>query len=234
MAKSNQAVATANAFNPAATEVPAFLRQTESRGNENVGGNLEIPRIKLLQKMNDEVDKMHSSYIEGAEPGMFVNVLNKQLFDEVFVISVHFKVEFVIWRKREHGGGKQGTFATREEANNWLATDGAGEAEKFDVSENHQHLLLMYDQETGTLSNTPAIMDFSGSKLRVSKNWNSKIVEKGGDRFSTIWKFKPVMQSNDKGTWVNISAEYVGYVANEADYQAAEMLYQSTQVQTVH
>ena len=77
-------------------------------------------------------------------------------------------------------------------------------------------------------------MDFSGSKLRVSKNWNSKIIEKGGDRFSTIWKFKPVMQSNDKGTWVNISAEYVGYVAREADYQAAELLYQSTQVQTVH
>ena len=178
MAKSNQAVATANAFSPAADTLPAFLQEQTGRGNENVGDNLEIPRIKLLQKMNDEVDKNHDKYIEGAEVGDFLNVLTGQLYKEVYVISVNFNVEFVIWRKREHGGGKQGTFSTRQEANEWLAEQGTAEADKFDVSENHQHLLLIYDQETGQLASTPAIMDFSGSKLRVSKNWNSKIIEK--------------------------------------------------------
>lgn len=233
MAKSNQAVATANAFSPAADTLPAFLQEQTGRGNENVGDNLEIPRIKLLQKMNDEVDKNHDKYIEGAEVGDFLNVLTGQLLKEVYVISVNFNVEFVIWRKREHGGGKQGTFSTRQEANEWLAEQGTAEADKFDVSENHQHLLLIYDQETGQLASTPAIMDFSGSKLRVSKNWNSKIIEKGGDRFSTIWRFKPVPMSNDKGSWINISAEYVGFVASEEDYKRAEELYTST-TNTMH
>lgn len=233
MAKSTE-VAVPTAFTPSANTLPDFLKDQEvSRGNENVGNNVEIPRLKLLQKMNDEVDPNHASYVEGAKPGMFLNVLNKQLHTEVYVISVNFKVEYVIWRKREAGGGKQGTFDTRPEAMEWIESQ--KDSDDYDLQENHQHLLLVYDQETGALCKTPAIMDFSGSKLRVSKNWNSKLLERGGDRFSTIWKFKPVSQSNDKGSWVNISAEYVGYVANEDDYKAAEALYESTSgSSTVH
>jgi len=217
----------APSFLAATNTSPDFLK-AGGRGNENVGNNLEIPRIKLLQKMNDEVDKHHSNYIEGAQPGQFLNVLSKELHDEIYVISVNFRVEYVIWRKREAGGGKQGTFDSRQEALNWISEQPEKDQATFDLSENHQHLLLCYDEVTGSLRNTPCIMDFSGSKLRVSKNWNSKILERGGDRFSTIWKFKPQIQSNDKGSWVNIAADYMGFVANENDYKQAEELYLST------
>ena len=39
-------------------KIPAHINLQSTRGNENVGTNVEIPRIKLLQKMNKEVDEM--------------------------------------------------------------------------------------------------------------------------------------------------------------------------------
>ena len=82
--------------------LPAHLKVVEGagRGNENVGQNVQIPRIKLLQKMSNEVDKHHASYVEGCEPGHLVNTLtNHNYGNDLYVLSLHFKTEFVVWRR---------------------------------------------------------------------------------------------------------------------------------------
>ena len=48
------------------SELPAHLNMESSRGNENVGANITIPRIKQLQKMSNECDKHHPAHIKGA------------------------------------------------------------------------------------------------------------------------------------------------------------------------
>ena len=94
-----------NALAIAEDKVPAHISKGTGRGNEEVTTNqLTIPRVKLLQKMSDEVDKHHPNYIEGAEDGHFLNSLTKEIYgDEIYVLNVKFKDEYVVWRKREAG-----------------------------------------------------------------------------------------------------------------------------------
>lgn len=206
--------------------VPAYINQGSSRGNENVAGQLAIPRIKQLQKMSDEVDKHHPKYIDGAEPGMFINSLSNELLgEELYVISINFATEHVVWRTREAGGGYIGKCGSMAEAQALVEAQEDG-PEKFQITETHSHLMVTKDPKTGELS-MPAIFDFANSKLSVSKNWNTQIGMKGGDRFSGLWKVSTVSVENRAGaTYLNIKIDWTGWV-QEDDYKAAEALYQS-------
>ena len=48
------------------------------QGLENMDkDDLALPFLKLLQTSSDETKKKHSSYVQGAEPGMFYNTVSK-------------------------------------------------------------------------------------------------------------------------------------------------------------
>ena len=216
----NQALALAD------DKVPAYINQSGSRGNENVGDQLAIPRIKQLQKMSDEVDKHHLKFIKGAEAGMFMNSLSGELMgDEIYVISINFVTDYVIWRTREAGGGYVGKASSMGEATALVAAQ-EDAPEKFQISETHSHLVVTKDPKTGETS-MPALFDFANSKLSVSKNWNTQIGMKGGDRFAGLWKLSTVSVENRAGaTYLNVKIDWQGWV-QEADYKAAEALYEA-------
>ena len=227
MSKSNTAVAVQMVAEPGNDSgLPAHLKAVEGvgRGNENVGDAVTVPRVKLLQKMNNEVDKHHNDYIEGCSVGDFVNTLSREVLgDEIYVISLHFNTEYVVWRDITKGGGYGGNFKTYAEADAYIqAQDNPAE---YSADETHSHVLLIKNAETGVLEKSPVIMDFAKSKLRVSKGWNSQIGIKGGDRFSGLWKIKGVTTENKSGqTFMNLDVSWVGW-ATEEDYKAAEALY---------
>jgi len=208
-------------------KMPAHLQKVEGvgRGNENVGSHLAIPRVKLLQKMSDEVDKHSPGYVKGAEAGDFINTLTNNIYgEEMYVLSITFKNEFVVWRKREAGGGFLGNYPSHAEAQ--AAVDETDKPEDYDITETHSHLLLIKDPKTGELEASPAIMDFASSKLRISRNWNSQIGMKGGDRFAGLWKLKSQAVENRMGNaFMNLDVEFVGW-AQEEDYRVAESLYE--------
>ena len=67
--KSNTAVATM-------FEADAFA------GLENVKSeSVALPILKLLQNGSGEAQKRNQNYVEGAEPGMFLNTVTKKLYD---------------------------------------------------------------------------------------------------------------------------------------------------------
>ena len=62
-------------------------------------------------------------------------------------------------------------------------------------------------------------MDFASSKLRISRNWNSQIGMKGGDRFAGLWKLKSQAVENRMGNaFMNLDVEFVGW-SQEDDYK---------------
>ncbi len=209
-----------------ATEVPAHVSKAVGLGNENVTtDHIQIPRIKLLQQMNNEVDESHDAYVKGAKPGYLLNTVTNQLFQEIYVINVHFKEDFVIWRKREKGGGLIGTVPTSQEATEKIAAlDGA--ADDYEVIQTQSHMLLRKNEETGALDLSPFIMDFSSSKLRVSREWNTQLQQLGGDRFSSMWKITSVSTQNRAAQkFHNLSVENQGWVHDE-DYEKAKVIYE--------
>ena len=207
--------------------LPAHLKAIEGvgRGNEIVGSALQIPRIKLLQKMSNEVDKHHASHVVGCEPGQFINTVTGENYGtDIYALSLTFKTEYVVWRQLDVGGGYLGAFSTLGEANERVAEQ--DKPSEYDVNETHSHVLLLKDPKTGNLDRAPSIMDFASSKLRVSKAWNSQIGMKGGDRFAALWKVSGVPTENKMGkAFMNCEVSFVGW-AQEDDYKAAEAMYE--------
>lgn len=214
-----------NAIALVSANVPAHVMQGTGLGNENVGQNVTIPRVKLLQKMSDEVDKYNSKYIQGAEPGHFLNSLTGQNYgEELYVINLLFRNEFVVWRNRDSGGGGiLGAFNSLVEAQEAIKLQ--SKPEDYTITDTHSHVLLIKNPETGELDKTPVIMDFSSSKMRISRNWNSVIGLKGGNRFSGLWKLKSVSVTNKAGAqFMNLEADFIGW-ATEKDYEYAKAVY---------
>jgi hypothetical protein len=175
--------------------------------------------------MNSEVDPNHDAYIDGAKPGDFINsVTNENYGTELYVINVHFKEDFVLWRKRESGGGLIGTYTSQSAALDHLAKEGL-KAEDHEIIQTQSHLLLRKDPETGELLKTPFLMDFASSKLRVSREWNTQIGQLGGDRFSALWKLSSLQTQNRAAQkFYNLNAENQGWVTEE-DYEYAKEVY---------
>ena len=208
-------------------DVPAHVMKGTGLGNEEVGkDHLQTPRVKLLQQLSNEVDKNHSEYIEKATPGDFINSVTKENYGtELYILNVKFTEDFVVWKKREIGGGLIGNFKSLAEATDYL-NDQSLDIDQHDIIQTQSHLLMRKDPETGSLG-IPFIMDFASSKLRVSRSWNSQIQTKGGDRFASLWKMKSVQTANKAGQkFMNLGVEFEGWTTEE-DYIEAKKLYEA-------
>ena len=211
-----------------AKSVPAHVSKSSGLGNEDVSAeHLQTPRVKQLQQLSNEVDENHSEYIEGAKPGDFVNTITRENYGkEMYVINIKFTEEFVIWRKREKGGGLVGSYSSQKDAYTYLEAEGLA-VEDYDIIQTQSHLLLRKDAETGELSGQPFIFDCSSSKLRVSREWNTQLKLAGGDRFSSLWKMSSAQTQNRASQkFYNIAVENQGWVTDE-DYAASKKLYES-------
>tara|TARA_B100000214_G_scaffold334207_2_gene276778 strand:+ start:193 stop:864 length:672 start_codon:yes stop_codon:yes gene_type:complete len=210
------------------SKVPAHVKKGSKLGNENVSSeHISVPRVKLLQKMNHEVDPNHSEYLEGAKEGDFINTVTGENYgSSMYVVNVHFKEEYVVWRKRTEGGGLVGNFTTRKEAEDHLEDNGL-KVEEHDITQTQIHTLLRLDEETAEISDIPFLFDCASSKLKVSREWNTKIMKQGGDRFSYLWKMSSVPQSNAKGSWVNIDIQGVDWLKDEI-YEGVKSFYQAS------
>ena len=215
-----------NAISLVSNTVPTHVKEASGLGNENVGAeHLQTPRVKLMQQMHSEVDKNHDAYIDGAEPGHFLNsVTNENYGTEMYVINLHFKEDFVLWKKKDAGGGLVGTYSSQADALEYLADQGL-KADDHEIIQTQSHLLLRKDPETGELIKTPFLMDFASSKLRVSREWNTQIGQLGGDRFSALWKLSSLQTQNRASQkFYNLTAENQGWVT-EDDYEFAKETY---------
>tara|TARA_R110000851_G_scaffold320898_1_gene486005 strand:+ start:55 stop:723 length:669 start_codon:yes stop_codon:yes gene_type:complete len=212
-----------------ATEVPAHVKTGGNLGNENISSeHMMVPRVKQLQQLSNEVDENHSEHIENAKPGDFINTVTRENYGkEVYVVNVHFKEDFIVWVKREKGGGLVGTFPSKEDAITYLSEQGKL-VDDHEITQTQTHQLLKMDEKTGEVADIPFLFDCASSKLRVSREWNTQIARKGGDRFSSLWKMSSVQTANRAGQkFYNIACSDVGWV-KDAVYDQVKAFYERT------
>ncbi len=211
----------------------AVRQANVGRGSENVtADDLAIPRIKLLQAISEEVLMGNPKQVTGATAGMLMNSMSNALYTSFFAVNLHFAKKVVVWRKRKAGGGIWDTFNTEEEARAALAEKGEDE-KNFDVSENPTHLVMLIN-EKGEPKGV-ALVDMPGTKIKMSKRWNSMIAEaeaEGHPRFGCVWHIGVKGESNAQGNFYNFElldiadgAKYI--VAPQEIYQAAEGAFNS-------
>lgn len=232
MAKSKEVTV---ASQTALAERPSYLGE-ESRGSEEVTiQDITIPRLSMVQDLSPQRKKNNAEYIEGCEEGMTFNTVTNELYaDPVIFVPVYFRLEWLVWKHRDAGGGLQGVCATQEEAVALVAAHPlAGQlTEKqepvLEVQDTAQHFGLLLDPNSPAEDPraTEIVVSMSKSQLKPSRQLNSQVRIAGGDRFERYYRLSAVQVDGARGEYYNWKVEQLGFVAEKV-FAQAEALYES-------
>ena len=208
-------------------------------GFENVKtSSLALPILKLLQNGSGEAQKRNQNYVEGAEPGMFLNTVTKKTYDGakgIEVIPCHYKLEFQEWADFGTGSGRPENIY---DANSDILSKTKNEMGKDRLDNGNyiltvgQHYVLIRDGN----STENALISMSSSQGKVSRKWNSMMMSitldgKNGPytppSFSHKYRLTSVLNSGKGNQWYGYNVTKVGPVEEPALYERAKKFYTS-------
>ena len=203
-------------------------------GSQNITQeDLALPFLKVLGQLSPEINKQNAKFIDGAEPGMIVNSVTKELYDGkkgIDIIPVHYERQYVEWQDRGQTGNApvaihkadSDIVSTTTRDKSWK--DRLPNGNYLENTTNHFVILMGKSPST-------ALISMKATQLKVSRKWNSmmmgiKLQGKNGlftpPTYSHIYKLKTVQMSNDKGTWFGWDVSQVGPVKDKAVYDIAK------------
>ena len=208
-------------------------------GFENVKtSSLALPILKLLQNGSGEAQKRNQNYVEGAEPGMFLNTVTKKTYDGakgIEVIPCHYKLEFQEWADFGTGSGRPENIY---DANSDILSKTKNEMGKDRLDNGNyiltvgQHYVLIRDGN----STENALISMSSSQGKISRKWNSMMMSitldgKNGPytppSFSHKYRLTSVLNSGKGNQWYGYNVTKVGPVDDPALYERAKKFYTS-------
>lgn len=154
-------------------------------------GDVQTPLIKLLQKMSYECDKSDPKYVDGAEPGLWLNSVTKELTSKLLFVPCLYVHRVKVWAPKDKGGGFKGYMDIEDP----VFKQAKKEAEKFgkNFDRDGNALKEAYDvfAVLATEDREPlgmAVIPFESTKIKHFKAWNSRVshfrvrTEKGLER----------------------------------------------------
>ena len=207
-------------------------------GLENMDqDDLALPFLKLLQNSSDETKKKHSSYVDGAEPGMFYNTVTKKLYDGakgIEVIPCFYKLTFPEWAPFERREGRPVSPDRGADVLSQTKKDASGK----DVLSNGNIIIKTANHFIIILTESgidKALVAMKSTQLKVSRGWNSmmkSISEKGKNgtfnppSFSHIYQLRST-EVTGNFTWYGYNVKLLRKVDNVDLYQQAKSFHTS-------
>ena len=223
-------------------ELPSTIlfEDDSAAGFENVKTtSLALPILKLLQNGSGEAQRRNQNYVEGAEPGMLLNTVTKQLYDGakgVSVIPCHYKLEYQEWADFGTGSGRpENIFPDGSDILAQTTKDGSGK----DRLENGNYILTVgqhFVLIVGDDGTEQALVSMSSSQGKISRGWNSMMLSitfegKNGpynpSSFSHSYKLTSVLNSGKGNQWYGYNVVKIGPVKDEALYERSKKFYTS-------
>jgi len=210
-------------------------------GLQNVKSeSVALPILKLLQNGSGEAQKRNQNYVEGAEPGMFLNTVTKKLYNGdtgIMVIPCHYKLEYQEWADYGTGSGRpENIFDDESDILTKTEKDSMGK----DRLPNGNYILTVGQHYVLVLSENgaaeTALISLSSSQGKISRKWNSMmmgITLEGKDglytpaSFSHIYKLNSVLNSGKGNQWYGYNVSLVGPVEDGSLYERAKKFYTS-------
>lgn len=207
--------------------MPSFAEKAPAVGSENVSADdLKIPMLKVLQALSPELQDDNAKYIESAKAGDIANTVTGEAVSSVKCMNLYFKKSFVVWLKREAGGGKVGEFDTEEAARDYLTETGLDPA-THDISSTATHYVLLLNDDATEIVGQ-AVIPMTGTGVGVSDTWNSNIQMTGApQRFLSVWELATVRRKNSKGSWFVFDPQMVGFQQSKEIFDKAMSDYQA-------
>jgi hypothetical protein len=209
-------------------------------GFENVKTtSLALPILKLLQNGSGEAQRRNQNYVEGAEPGMFLNTVTKKLYDGakgIEVIPCHYKLEYQEWADFGTGSNRpENIYADDSDILSKTTKDSSGK-DRLDnghyIQTTGQHYVLIVSDD----SVEQALISMSSSQGKISRGWNSMMLSitfegKNGpynpSSFSHSYKLTSVLNSGKGNQWYGYNVAKIGPVKDEALYERSKKFYTS-------
>ena len=202
-----------------------------NQGAQNISQeDLALPFLKILGQLSPEVNKRDGKYVEGAEPGLIINTVTNELYNDVDVIPCHYKRQYIEWQDR--GTSTGAPVAIHEADSDIISQTTRGKDYKDRLPNGNylentaSHFVLVRGANPHT-----ALISMKSTQLKVSRKWNSmmmgiKMQGKNGlftpPTYSHIYNLKTVQMSNDKGTWFGWDVSKVGPVEQKDLYDMAK------------
>ena len=203
-------------------------------GSQNITqDDLALPFLKVLGQLSPEINKQNAKFIKGAESGMIVNSVTKELYDGtkgINIIPVHYERHYVEWQDRGQSGNApvaihsadSDIVSTTTRDKSWK--DRLPNGNYLENTANHFVILMGKSPST-------ALISMKATQLKISRKWNSimmglKLQGKNGlftpPTYSHIYNLKTVQMSNDKGTWFGWDVSLKGPIKDKAVYEVAK------------
>ena len=202
-----------------------------NQGAQNISQeDLALPFLKILGQLSPEVNKRDGKYVEGAEPGLIINTVTNELYNDVDVIPCHYKRQYIEWQDR--GTSTGAPVAIHEADSDIISQTTRGKDYKDRLANGNylentaSHFVLINGSNPHT-----ALISMKSTQLKVSRKWNSmmmglKMQGKNGlftpPTYSHIYNLKTVQMSNDKGTWFGWDVSKVSPVEDKNMYDMAK------------
>jgi hypothetical protein len=209
-------------------------------GFENVKTeSLAPPILKLLQNGSAEAQKRNQNYVEGAEPGMFLNTVTKELYDAdkgIEVIPCYYRLEYQEWADYGTGSGRPENIYP--DSSDILDKTTKGPDGK-DRLQNGNYILTVGQHFViikGDKGSSTAMISMSSSQGKVSRKWNSmmKSISLDGKNgpytppsFSHIYRLSSVLNTGKGNQWYGYNVEKVGMLEDATMYERAKKFYSS-------
>ena len=211
---------------------PNVFETDANAGSQNITQeDLALPFLKVLGQLSPEVNKKDSKYTAGAEPGKIYNTVTAELYNEINVLPVFYKRQYVEWQDR--GATSTGAPVAIHKADSDIINTTTRDQNWKDRLPNGNYLENTANHFVILLGDTPstALISMRATQLKVSKTWNSlmlgiKLKGKNGlftpPTYSHIYNLKTVQMSNDKGTWFGWGVSKVGPITDTGVYAIAK------------
>jgi len=202
-----------------------------NQGTQNISQeDLALPFLKILGQLSPEVNKRDGKYVEGAEPGKIINTVTNKLYDEIQVIPVFYKRQYVEWADR---GTSTGAPVAIHDADSDIISKTTRGKDYKDRLPNGNYLENTANHYVIYLNDVPqqALISMKSTQLKISRKWNSmmmgiKMQGKNGlftpPTYSHIYNLKSVQMSNDKGTWFGWDVAKANPVGDKNIYDMAK------------
>jgi len=211
---------------------PNVFEADANAGSQNITQeDLALPFLKVLGQLSPEVNKKDSKYTAGAEPGKIYNTVTTELYDEIDVLPVFYKRQYVEWQDR---GTSMGAPVAIHEVNSGVINEATRDKMNKDRLPNGNYLENTANHFVVLLSgSTPstALISMKATQLKISKKWNTMMMSikmrgKNGlftpPTYSHIYRLKTVQQSNDKGTWYGWDVSKLDTIKDKGAYEIAK------------
>lgn len=204
-------------------EVPDYIKQGGNRGSEEVTSNdMVLPRLEIVQAQSPikEVDP------DARDGFLFNSVTSEVIGDAAYFVPVYYRMEYLVWKDNDKGGGFFGAFPTEAEARDRLleaVASGEDEAD-LEIIDTPVQYGMRVDPATGHAEQM--VISMPKTKAKVSRKWNAMIQISGGDRFSRVYKITTFRDENKKGQkFFNFVVQPAGFTPKSV-YDEAERLYE--------